>query len=297
MSLGLLISGQGTQHPAMLRWIEGVRVARALGTDWRERMRDARWATGNVVAQPLLVATALDAWQALRDALPDPVAIAGYSVGEIAAFAIAGVIGDDEAASFAPRRARAMDACVVGRASGLLAVTGIDAATLAAVCDEQHLAIAIRIGVDRHLVGGLDAALVAARGDLEARGASCTRLAVTVPSHTPLLAAAVPVLRAHLATIAFARPRCALVCDATGASERDPDALRDALAGQVATTIPWDRCMDALRERGVRCVLEIGPGSALAAMWNARFPEVPARSADEFGSAGSVATWVERALE
>jgi len=296
MSLGLLVSGQGTQHAAMLGWIDDARIVDALGPDWRARMDDAAWSTQNAVAQPLLVAAALSAWAGLREALPAPVAVAGYSVGEVAAFAIAGVIDDDDARAFATTRARAMDDCVVGRPSGLLSVTGLAATPLAAICARHDCAIAIRIAADRHLIGGLDAALVAARAELEARGATCTRLAISVPSHTPLLADAVAPLQAALASIPFAGPRCALICDATGESEREPDALRDALAGQVATTIAWDRCMDAVRERGVRCVLEIGPGSALAAMWNTRFADVPARSADEFGSAAAVVRWVERML-
>lgn len=54
--------------------------------------------------------------------------------------------------------------------------------------------------------------------------------------------------------------------------------------------------MDALHERQVRCVLEVGPGSALARLWNERFPETPARSVDEFRAASAVADWVMRNL-
>jgi [acyl-carrier-protein] S-malonyltransferase len=44
-------------------------------------------------------------------------------------------------------------------------------------------------------------------------------------------------------------------------------------------------------------VLEVGPGAALASMWNRRFPDVPARSADEFRSADAVVDWVLRRIE
>jgi [acyl-carrier-protein] S-malonyltransferase len=53
--------------------------------------------------------------------------------------------------------------------------------------------------------------------------------------------------------------------------------------------------MEGIAARRVSCVLEIGPGQALARMWNERFPQIPARSADEFRSAAGIAAWVARA--
>ena len=52
--------------------------------------------------------------------------------------------------------------------------------------------------------------------------------------------------------------------------------------------------MENIHARRVRCVLEVGPGTALARMWNQRYPDIPARSADEFSAAASVVAWVQR---
>jgi [acyl-carrier-protein] S-malonyltransferase len=52
--------------------------------------------------------------------------------------------------------------------------------------------------------------------------------------------------------------------------------------------------MDAIAAQRVSAVLEIGPGQALARMWQDRHAEVPARSADEFRSAPAIAAWLER---
>jgi [acyl-carrier-protein] S-malonyltransferase len=73
---------------------------------------------------------------------------------------------------------------------------------------------------------------------------------------------------------------------------RDGEDAKRALAMQIACTVRWDDCMENLRARQVDCVLEIGPGQALARMWNERYPEVPARSCDEFRSVKGVATWL-----
>ena len=70
------------------------------------------------------------------------------------------------------------------------------------------------------------------------------------------------------------------------------DQARSALAAQIATTVRWDECMENIHARGVDCVLEIGAGPALARMWNQRYPDVPARAADEFRSVQAVVGWV-----
>lgn len=298
MSLGLLIPGQGTQHAAMLPWLlEDTfppfdRLTAALGLDWRTRLADPAWATRNAVAQPLITGLALALWARLGAHLPAPVAVAGYSVGEVAAFSIAGVFDADTAMDLAQARAQAMDDAATHQpAGGLLAVRDLSAEGLAPVLRRHGLAVAIRLGPQRHVVGGTAAALDAAEQELAAQDVSCTRLGVQIASHTPMLATAVPTLARAVETLPFAMPRTALVCNATGEVVRRPAALRDAFARQVAQTVPWDRCMEALAERGVSCVLELGPGTTLSKMWNARFPATAARSADEFTRPEAVIAW------
>ncbi|PWQ83432.1 ACP S-malonyltransferase, partial [Stenotrophomonas maltophilia] len=72
---------------------------------------------------------------------------------------------------------------------------------------------------------------------------------------------------------------------------------RRALALQLAQTVAWDDCLDAIAAQRVSAVLEIGPGQALARIWSERHPAVPARSADEFRSAAAVVAWLHRQLE
>jgi [acyl-carrier-protein] S-malonyltransferase len=55
-------------------------------------------------------------------------------------------------------------------------------------------------------------------------------------------------------------------------------------------------CMQWIAERRVACVLEVGPGSSLAKLWNESHPNVPARSIDEFRSAEAVIRWVQASL-
>jgi [acyl-carrier-protein] S-malonyltransferase len=300
MSLGLLFPGQASQHAGMLPWLDadagrcGVLklLQHELGTDWRRHSADTAWATRNDVAQRLLTGLCLAAWQQLKPLLPAPAVIAGYSVGELAAYSAAGVFDAETAWRLAGQRAAIMDACVQGTATGLLSLSGAAPMLIERLCRAHRLAVAICIGVDRCLVGGLLDNLSAAEREATSAGASCKRLSVPLASHTPLLAAGVAPLAAVLEGTTFAVPHTPLVVGLTGQVLRGAGELRQALAQQMASTLRWDWCMDTLAERGVRCVLEVGPGSALAQMWRARVPDVPARSVDEFQSPAGVARWV-----
>lgn len=302
MGLALLFPGQGAQHAQMLPWLDGcpaaapalAALAQPLCADWRTRLQDTAWLHTNAVAQPLLTGVSLAAWQAVAGQLPAPVAIAGYSVGELAAFAAAGVYDVPTALDLAAHRARAMDAAAAGHAGGLLSVQGPRAAALAELA--PGLAVAIRIGTERALVGGPALLLDSAAAAWTAAGLRCTRLPIAVASHTPWMAAAAEAFARHLATVALRPPRTAVVCNFTGTASRQLAPLAQALSAQIAATVRWDECMDSLAERGARCVLEVGPGATLAAMWRERHPGIPARSADEFRSAQGLVDWVRQQL-
>jgi [acyl-carrier-protein] S-malonyltransferase len=300
MSIALLFPGQGTQHEAMLPWLESEvgathaleRLAEALGDDWRARLSDAAWAQANATAQALVTGSSLAAWAALAPGLPRMVAVAGYSVGELAACVAAGMLDIDDAMTLAARRAAAMDACAVDGTAGLLGLSNIDAADVAAACARWGLEIAIRTGERRCIVGGPMSALAAAATWLAELGAKTTPLGVRVASHTRAMRAAVPALAQALALARWHAPRVAWVAGITGAVVRDTTEVQRVLAEQVATMVRWDACMDAVAERRPDVVLEVGPGTTLARLWRERHPAIPVRSCDEFRSAGHVLHWV-----
>ncbi|MDR7267793.1 [acyl-carrier-protein] S-malonyltransferase [Pelomonas saccharophila] len=300
MGLALLFPGQGAQHPQMLPWLEAQpearpvleAMARHLGPDWRENLSEPAWMHANGVAQRLLTGISIAAWQVLAARLPPPAVVAGYSVGELAAFAAAGVFDATSALDLAAVRAQAMNDSVAGQHTGLLAVQGPSALRLA----EASLAIAIRISAERVIVGGTAAQLDASAARWSAAGLRCTRLPIAIASHTPAMSAAAPAFARRLAGIDLHPPRAAVVCNFTGTASRSPAALASALVGQIANTVRWDDCMDSIAERGVRCVLEVGPGAALASMWRERHPDIPVRSIDEFQGPEGVLDWVQRQL-
>jgi len=289
--LALVFSGQGMQHPQMLPWLDERRVVDLPG--WRQALEDPAWAARNANAQPLLTALSLAAWQDLAPLLPRPEAVAGYSVGELAAFAAAGVFDAQTARALAVQRAAAMDRCPAG---GLVAVSGLAPDTVTALCAATNCSIAIENGFDAVVLGGPRDALAAMQSRAEQAGAHCTPLRVEVPSHTPAMQPAAEAFATLLAGLPLRAPTLPLFSNTSG--ERLWNALQaaDALAAQIARTVQWAACMDQIHARRVTCVLEIGPGAALARLWNQRHPDVPARSVDEFRSVTAIADWAIRQI-
>ncbi len=294
MSYALLFSGQGTQHPAMLPWLADDALVRAtcarLGVDdWRTALADPTWAQRNDNAQMLLTGLALAAWHQLVDTVEAPAVVAGYSVGELAAFSAAGVFDADTALTLASVRAQAMDRCPPG---SLLAVSGLAPSRIDALCRATGLAVAIRNGVESVILGGPRPALEQAERIAAAEGAQSTRVRINVASHTPWMREAAQSYSRSLEDTPFSAPRCVLFSNACD-RVRDAPAARVALATQIDHTVRWDECMENIAARQVNCVLEVGPGHALARMWNQRYPDVPARACDDFRSAAAITAWLD----
>ncbi|WP_422011736.1 acyltransferase domain-containing protein [Roseateles sp.] len=298
MTLTLLFPGQGVQHPDMLVWVHREPLAQPaltalaahLGDGWRQRLIDTEWATANRQAQPLLTGLSLAAWACLAPHLPRPDAVLGYSVGELPAAAAAGAFGVDEALDLAARRAAAMDAASGDEPAGLVAVQG-------PVDERFGLDLAIDLAPDRAILGGSLAAIAAATPALVARGAEVKPLAVRVASHTPRMAPAVTRFAAEIASRPWRPLASTFIANLDGGALRRPDALKHALAEQIAHTVQWQRALATLAERRPRCVLEVGPGTTLSRLWAASHPDVPVRSVDEFRSAEAVLSWVRHALD
>ncbi|MDB5731002.1 MAG: (Acyl-carrier-protein) S-malonyltransferase, partial [Variovorax sp.] len=233
------------------------------------------------------------AWGQLAPLLPAPAAVAGYSVGELAAWAAAGVCDAATAMELARRRAALMDRDAAECPTGLLSISGLGGDRVDRLCADFDLAVAIRNGIDSVVVGGRQASLPAAEEAVRRLGGRGTLLNVQVASHTRWMARAARDFAELIAPLPFHAPRTALFSNA-GGRVATVAHLKDALARQIDHVVRWDDCMEGIAARQVGCVLEVGPGQALARMWNQRHPHTPARSADEFRSARAVAAWVAR---
>ncbi len=303
MSLALLCSGQGAQHAAMFDRVRDLPAARhtldvastVLGRDvFSAAAADDRF--DNAQAQPLLCAATLAQWQGLRDNVPTPTLIAGYSIGELAAHAIAGSFDATTCLALAAQRAQLMDGASPADA-GLQAVLGLERHVLQPLCDLHGAHMAIANGQDHFIVGGTHAALQRLADAARAQGADIRPLPVHVPAHTPLLAAAVAPFAAALDASPLRAPRLPQLAGIDARPVRDRATVVHTLSAQLAQTIEWAQVMRQAFERGARVFLQLGPGNALARMVAPAYPCCEVRAVEEFQSLEGAAAWVRSALE
>jgi [acyl-carrier-protein] S-malonyltransferase len=303
----LLCPGQGGQHAAMNEMV----LAEGDDTPGAALLGALRLPAGslfdNRVAQPAVVAATLAMWLSLQPRLARlrlaPSLVAGYSVGELSAYGVAGAFDGATAVALAGARAALMDAAATGaghihaHTQTLAAIGGLPLAQAGALAARHGFAIAIINGHDSCVVGGPAAQLAALASQLTLAGARLQALPVTVAAHTPLLAGAVAPFAALLEHSAFAPLRCPVLCgvDAVPVSGAHAKARAvDALSRQLAATIDWAGCMDAAAEAGVTIALELGPGAALSRMLQARHPHIACRSVAEFRGLDGVEAWLAR---
>ena len=306
MTLAILCSGQGPQHIDMFSLTQDAPAAASFfdhartllgGVDPRDLARGGRDLHANRLGQILCTLQALAAQAMLADLLPARRIVAGYSIGEVAAWSLAGMIAPGGTLDLAASRAEAMD-----RANppggGLLFVRGLQPRDLDRLCAEHRLAVAILNPGDAVVLGGLGPDLDAGRRTAEALGAvRVSRLAVAVASHTPHLATASTFFRPILAAAAVAprvRPGVRLLSGIDASPVFRADEGLDKLAAQISTTVRWADCLAACVEAGATAFLELGPGRALADMASATYPAIPARGLDDFRTSEGIAAWLAR---
>ena len=302
--IALLCSGQGTQHREMFRLtgeLTGASMIFAaaehvLGIDPRDFMRDATDSAiyANRAAQILCVTQALAARALLTNIIPRRHIVAGYSVGEVAGWGVSGLLSPQQAISLASVRAD-----IMSRASsagdGLVSVHGLGYETVERLAHETQVEIAIVNPNDAFVVGGSAAALRNfSEGALAAGARRAALLPVAVAAHTSRLAAAVAPFRAAIAAHCPSAPPAdvLLLSGLDGSAVSEVEAGAETLARQLSTTLHWSACLDAAVERGASLFVELGPGRALADMARAAYPDIPARSFDDFRSPHGLLSWI-----
>ena len=281
MSLALLFSPQGSQAVGMGREIatvEGAAAAVYARADevlgWS--VRDVCWngpadlLDDTRQTQPCLLTTSVAALRALgARADVRPAFVAGHSVGEYAALVAAGVLEFEAALRLVARRGELMASA--GNGGGMLAVIGMDRDVVERVVDAvarpTELVVANDNAPGQVVVSGTLGALRAADPALRQAGARrVLPLPVSGAFHSPLMAPVAEELARAFEAEAWSDAAVPVVSNVTAEPQSDAHRLRALLAEQVRSPVEWVRCVERLVADGVDTMIELGAGSALAAM-------------------------------
>jgi [acyl-carrier-protein] S-malonyltransferase len=274
--LVIVAPGQGAQTPGFLEpWLEDPTFASRF--DWLSTVAgldlahygteaDAETIRRTEIAQPLLVATgliaALDLFPHPSDAFQRVGAVAGHSVGEIAAAAGARVITAEQAMVLVRERGKAMASAAAQTPTGMTAVLGGDREEVLAAIAEHGLTPANDNGPGQIVAAGTMEQL-AAFADAPPAKARLIPLSVAGAFHTTHMEPAVGHLAGLARSVSTHDPRTAVISNRDGQVVHDGREVLARIVGQIAAPVRWDLCMDAMLDLGVTGLLEMPPAGTL----------------------------------
>ena len=272
--LAIVAPGQGAQAPGFLApWLTVPRFSHRLawfsavtGLDLVHYGTEADAATirDTAVAQPLLVAAALATAHELLDGRPLPAGtfVAGHSVGEIAAAALAGAISAESALVLVRERGRAMAEASAARPTSMTAVVGGDRDEVLAAIAAHGLTAANNNGPGQIVAAGSVEQLEQLADNPPAR-ARLIALSVAGAFHTEYMRPAVEHLRLLSLAVPTFDPATPLLSNRDGAVVSAGADYLQRIVNQVANPVRWDLCMTTLLDHGITGMLELAPAGTL----------------------------------
>jgi malonate decarboxylase epsilon subunit len=272
MTIAFLFPGQGAQsagllhhlprHAAVTRTIEEANDV--LDLDVRT-LDNAKALHSTAVVQPALLIAGVATARALMAEQVHPAVVAGMSVGAFGAAVVCGTLSFADALPLVQLRGAMMQAAFPS-GHGLAAIEGLDEACVESIVERIGTAAppayVSNINAPRQIVvAGSDPALDAVIAQARQQGARrAERLAVSVPSHCPLLQPIADRLQQLMANLPLQPPSLPYVSNRGGRALYDAEAIRRDLATSVAHPVRWYDALEVLGELGARLFLEMVPG-------------------------------------
>ena len=222
-------------------------------------------------AQPALVTTSFACLAAIHEvssqALPPAAFVAGHSLGEYTALAVAGVVDFATVVYLARERGRLMHEAGLIRPGGMVAIIGLDEASLARVCQETDTWLANVNCPNQLVISGMQENLAKASELARSRGARrAIPLSVSAAFHTPLMQSAVDGMSQILDAIPFRDPEIPVVANTTAEPMTNAVEIKAELLRQLCSGVQWQRSIEHMVDSGVSTFIEIGPGEVLSGL-------------------------------
>ncbi len=223
-------------------------------------------------AQPALVTASFACLHAARDisgsnSLPAPAFMAGHSLGEYTALAVAGVFDFATAVRLARERGRLMHEAGQAHPGSMAAIIGLDEAPLAEVCQQTDTCMANINSPGQIVISGATENMAQAMGMAKARGASrAIPLQVSGAFHTPLMQSAVDGMAEFMSSLSFQEPSIPVIGNTTAEPLTTAESVKSELLNQLCNPVQWQRSIEYMVNNGVTTFIEIGPGKVLTGL-------------------------------
>jgi len=223
-------------------------------------------------AQPAIVTVSFACLEAARSlgassGLPPASFVAGHSLGEYTALAVAGALDFATTVYLSRERGRLMHEAGQIVPGGMAAIIGLDEPPLAEVCAETGTRIANINCPGQIVISGAEDNLIKAMDLAKARGAyRAIRLQVSGAFHTPLMQPAVDGMAEIIATLSFAEPAVPIIGNTTAQPLTTAESVKEELLRQLCNCVQWQRSVEYMVTDGVSTFIELGPGKVLAGL-------------------------------
>ena len=227
--------------------------------------------TQTINAQPALVTASYACLQATREiagkCLPEASFLAGHSLGEYTALAVAGVFDFSRAVRLARERGRLMHEAGQLQSGSMAAIIGLDESLLAEVCQKTDTVLA-NINCPGQIVisGAADNIAKAVEMATAAGAKRAIELQVSGAFHSPLMKPAVDGLIKYLEETEFKDPAIPVIGNMTGEPLSTVAEVKTELRNQLTNPIQWQRTVEYIYGQGVPTFIEIGPGKVLTGL-------------------------------
>ncbi|WP_457095785.1 ACP S-malonyltransferase [Lysobacter sp. P5_B9] len=281
--LAFVFPGQGSQSLGMLGELAATQaVVREAFAEASEGAGVDLWALSQdgpeeqlnrtEFTQPALLAAGVAAWRAWqKQGGAQPSVLAGHSLGEYTALVAAGTLSLREGARLVRLRGQLMQDAAPAGTGAMAAVLGAEDELVLEVCKaasgEEIVVPANFNSPGQIVIGGHGAAVDKALAMLGERGVrKAVKLAVSVPSHTPLMREAANRLAEAMNGLHWHAPKLPVVQNVDAEVHDGVESIRGALVRQLYLPVQWTGCVQALSARGIVRVAECGPGKVLAGL-------------------------------
>jgi [acyl-carrier-protein] S-malonyltransferase len=282
-SLAFVFPGQGSQSLGMLAELAALHpIVRETFAEASEGAGADLWTLSQQgpegelnrteFTQPALLAAGIAVWRAWQQqAGAQPARLAGHSLGEYTALVAAGALPLHDAARLVRLRGQLMQEAAPAGTGAMAAVIGAEDDVVQLACEDasngDSVVPANYNSPGQIVIGGHAAAVDRALALLAERGVrKAVRLAVSVPSHTPLMRDAATRLGEAMAPLAWQEPAIPVVQNVDAQVHHGVRSIQDALVRQLYLPVQWTGCMQALAAAGIANVFECGPGKVLSGL-------------------------------
>ena len=273
--IALIFSGQGAQYSGMGKALYDASPAAKAVFDMADSIREGTSAqcfegaaeelNRTVNTQPCVFTADLAAAYAVKEAGIVPDCVAGFSLGEIAALAYAGILTDEEAFRLVCKRGELMDRAAKENPGAMVAVMKMTPAQVEEVCAGFDKTYPVNYNSPAQTV----VATTSESADefceaVKAAGGRAKQLPVSGAFHSPFMADAAAGLADYMKDVDFKEPALPIYSDYT-AKPYEGD-YKELVRAQVENPVRWQTIVENMIAEGVDTFIEVGVGKTLAGL-------------------------------